>query len=103
VLDILNGSPNFTVNKPEGGYFLWIKLNENVDLNILKGLLDKEQITLFFGETFVQMADREKEQFKFLQRRIRIAFSFMDLDLLLDGTKLLREAIDTASTNNPKF
>lgn len=103
MFDILNGSPNFTINKPDGGYFLWIKLSENVDLQKLKGLLEIEKITLFFGEMFVQLADREKEQFKYLHRRIRICFSFMDVDLLLDGCKLLREAIDNASANISKF
>jgi len=101
--DILNGSPNFTVNKPDGGYFLWVKLSDNVDLQKLKANLESEKITLFFGENFVQMEDREKEKFKYLQRRIRICFSFMDIDLLLPGTKLLREAIDNSCINCPKF
>jgi DNA-binding transcriptional MocR family regulator len=100
---ILNGSRNFTVNKPDGGYFIWIKLSDNVDLSKLKSLLDNEKITLFFGENFVQIEDRDKEKFKYLSKRIRICFSFMDVDLLLDGCKLLREAIDNASTNNAKF
>ncbi len=100
---ILNGSPNFYVNKPEGGYFIWIKLFDNVDLQKLKLNLEKEKLGILFGENFVQVNDRETEKFKYLHRRIRICFSFMDVDLLLDGTKLLREAIDDASVNNSKF
>lgn len=103
--EILSGSPNFTVNKPKGGYFLWLKLSESVDLAKLKEILENEKITLFFGENFVRLEDREKEEFKYLQRRIRICFSYMDFELLLNGCKALKEAIDNSVVNqtNPKF
>lgn len=97
--NILEGSNNFSVNTPLdcGGYFIWVKLGDNVNVQKVREQLESDNIVVGWGEIFVQMSDREKDQFQYLKRRMRLGFSFLDEDVLVDGCKKIRAAIDNNS------
>jgi DNA-binding transcriptional MocR family regulator len=105
MLTVLEGSKYFEVKSPLtcGGYFIWLKLNENVDVAKVKSQLEKDNIVAPFGEIFVQASDREKEKFAHLKRRLRLGYSFLDEDVLVDGCKKVRAAIEGAVENSAKF
>lgn len=105
MLSVLEGSPNFEVKSPLacGGYFIWIKLADNINIAKVKSQLAEDNIVAPFGEIFVQESDREKQEFEYLKRRIRLGFSFLEEDVLVEGSKKVRAAIDGAVDNSAKF
>jgi DNA-binding transcriptional MocR family regulator len=105
MLSVLQGSKNFEVESPlsSGGYFLWLKLADNVDVSKIKSQLEKDNIVVAYGEIFVQPIDREKEKYAYLKKRIRLGFSYLEEDVLVEGCKKIREAIDGAVEISAKF
>ena len=99
MLNILQGSDNFKINTPLecGGYFIWIRLADNVDVPKVRAQLDNDNIVVGWGEIFVQEKERELEKYQYLKRRFRLRFSFLDEDELVDGCKKIRAAIDNNS------
>lgn len=100
--DILKGSKAFTYDFPEWGYFFWLKLSDNVNLDKLKANLLKEDMHVLFGESAIHENALKEDKFQFLKRRIRICFVRFDLDQLKAGVKLLREIIEN-SCDSTKF
>jgi DNA-binding transcriptional MocR family regulator len=99
MLKELEGSNNYEINSPLdcGGYFIWVKLRDNVNLEKLRAQLVEDNIVVGWGEIFVQEKDRELEKFQYLKRRMRLGFSFLDEDVLVSGCKKIRAAIDNNS------
>lgn len=105
MLSVLQGSKSFEVVSPlsSGGYFLWLKIADNVDMLKIKSQLEKDNIVVAYGEIFVQPIDREKEKYAYLKRRIRLAFSYLEEDVLVEGCKKVREAIEGAVEISEEF
>jgi DNA-binding transcriptional MocR family regulator len=95
-LEILNGCKGANVPVPEGGYFIWVRLEDNVNLDLFKENLEKAGIAVLFGERFIQESDRENQEFRYLRRRFRTSFANMDEESLYEGTQRLREVIEAS-------
>ena len=94
--NILEGSKAFKLSKPKGGYFLWIRLNDNVNLERMHRAFPEYNIIIITGDVFVQESDREKPEFLCLKRRIRVSYSYNDLDKLIEGLSIMRKCIESA-------
>lgn len=106
MLNELNGCPHYEINSPLncGGYFIWIKLSENIDVAKVKAQLEKDNIVVGWGEIFVQASDRDLPKFSHLKRRIRLGYSYLDEEVLVEGCKRVRAAIENnVIGNNAKF
>jgi 2-aminoadipate transaminase len=77
------------VSRPDGGFFLWIKLPEGTDPFKLVELASERRVGFVPGPSFFPSADEGYEY-------IRLAFSFAALDEIRQGTDLLCEAIKAA-------
>ncbi len=90
----LKGSEAYTYTKPLGGYFFYLYLNDNFNIDKFNALLSENSIGVFYGIIFVTA--KERERFKFLERQIRISFAYLDDDKIEEGIKLLRQCLDAS-------
>jgi len=77
------------VSRPDGGFFIWIRLPEGTDPAKLVGLAAERRVQYVPGNAFYPSADEGTEY-------IRLAFSFATLDEIRAGVDLLCEAIKAA-------
>jgi 2-aminoadipate transaminase len=77
------------VSRPEGGFFIWIRLPEGTDPAKLMDLAGEARVGYVPGPAFYPDGTSGKEF-------IRLAFSFASLDDIREGTDLLCEAIKAA-------
>jgi DNA-binding transcriptional MocR family regulator len=92
--DILHGSFAFEISKPRGGYFLWIRLNNKVNLEKMNKLFEENLVKVTNGSIFVLNSEIENPKFFYLQRRLRIAYTFLDDGILLKGFSVLKKCIE---------
>ena len=75
--------------RPRGGLFSWVRLPEDIDTAAIAQLAKERGLTYGTGRAF-DPADRDV---KFL----RLAFGFVDADLIAEGVALLGECIEGAA------
>jgi 2-aminoadipate transaminase len=76
---------------PEGGLFLLITLPEGYDAKILFDYAIKESVAFVIGEAFFYDGTG--------QNKLRVKYSFMDDDKIVEGIKRLAKAIETMRAN----
>lgn len=76
---------------PEGGLFLLITLPEGYDAKILFDYAIKESVAFVIGEAFFYDGTG--------QNTLRVNYSFMDDDKIVEGIKRLAKAIETMRAN----
>jgi len=77
------------VSRPDGGFFIWIRLPEGTDPVKLVDLAAERRVQYVPGTAFYPNPDDGINH-------IRLAFSFADLDEIRAGTDLICEAINAA-------
>jgi 2-aminoadipate transaminase len=77
------------VSRPDGGFFIWIRLPEGTDPAKLVELGNELRISFVPGPAFFPDGSSGSEY-------IRLAFSFATVDAIREGTDLLCEAIHAA-------
>ena len=82
--EVLDGS-GAQISKPEGGFFLWIRLPERTDLRRLSELAVAARVQYTGGSAFY--ANGGGEEF------IRLAFSFETPEKCYDGARLMAKAV----------
>jgi 2-aminoadipate transaminase len=82
--EVLDGS-GAEISKPEGGFFLWIRLPERTDLQRLSDLAVAARVQYTPGTAF--FANGGGEEF------IRLAFSFETPEKCYDGARLMAKAV----------
>jgi 2-aminoadipate transaminase len=82
--EVLDGS-GAEISKPEGGFFLWIRLPERTDLRRLSDLAVAARVQYTGGSAFY--ANGGGEEF------IRLAFSFETPEKCYDGARLMAKAV----------
>ena len=82
--EVLDGS-GAQISKPEGGFFLWIRLPERTDLQRLSDLAVAARVQYTAGSAFY--ANGGGEEF------IRLAFSFETPEKCYDGARLMAKAV----------
>jgi 2-aminoadipate transaminase len=82
--EVLDGS-GAQISKPEGGFFLWIRLPERTDLRRLSDLAVAARVQYTGGSAFY--ANGGGEEF------IRLAFSFETPEKCYDGARLMAKAV----------
>jgi 2-aminoadipate transaminase len=75
--------------RPHGGLFTWIKLPEGIDTRAIS-LLAKERRLLYGSGRSFDAADRDVSY-------LRLAFGFIDEDLIPEGVSLLGECLEGAA------
>ena len=97
VVDIIyNEFENFehiSIEKPKGGYFVWVKLSESVNIDKLKKEFKGNDIAVTYGDIFVRENERNKPEFDYLKRRFRMAISYLEDDVVLEGCKLIKQCV----------
>jgi 2-aminoadipate transaminase len=83
----LGGLADWT--RPSGGLFSWIKLPEGVDTQAIARLAKERHLLYGSGRSF-DAADRDVSY-------LRLAFGFIDEDLIPDGVALLGECLEGAA------
>lgn len=76
--------PGATFTEPDGGYFLWIDLPEDVDVDALFPVAMKKGVAIVKGSDF--LLDGGKHS-------VRLAFSAVTVDQIDEGVRRLAEAI----------
>jgi 2-aminoadipate transaminase len=82
--EVLDGS-GAEISKPEGGFFIWIRLPERTDLGRLSDLAAAARVQYTTGTAF--FANGGGEEF------IRLAFSFETPEKCYDGARLMAKAV----------
>jgi 2-aminoadipate transaminase len=82
--EVLSGT-DATWSRPEGGFFIWLKLPSGTSQAKLAQLAAPHHIVYNVGTSFMPNGGGEEY--------IRLAFSYATLDELREGTRLLAEAI----------
>ena len=75
-------------SRPEGGFFVWLKLPTGTDTQALNRLATERSVGYVAGPAFMPNGGGEEY--------IRLAYSFESPDEIRDGTRLLCEAIRSA-------
>src|SRR5262245_26068762 len=86
--EVLAGT-DVEISKPEGGFFIWIKLPSGTDAQRLAALAAAEGVQYTPGPAFFPNAGGE--------RHIRLAFSYETPERCYEGARLLARAIRDAS------
>ena len=72
--------------RPRGGFFLWVRLPESIDSEVLLAkAIDKEKMAFVAGTPFYDDGSG--------QRFMRLSFSFVSADEIEEGVKRLRRAV----------
>jgi DNA-binding transcriptional MocR family regulator len=78
--------PNtITYRKPEGGFFFWLRLPEEMDAKTLLAEAKKHDVGFKIGTNFSSQQG--------LHNYIRLSFSFYEIDKLLEGVKRLKKVL----------
>ncbi len=77
--------PGATFTEPDGGYFLWVDLPEDVDVQKLFPVAMKKGVAIVKGSDFVLDGGRHS---------VRLAFSAVTVDQIEEGVRRLAAAID---------
>jgi 2-aminoadipate transaminase len=85
--EVLEGT-DVQISKPEGGFFIWIKLPTGTDRKKLAELAAESRVQYVPGGSFYPNGGGEEY--------IRLAYSYETPDEIREGTRLLCEAILTA-------
>ena len=87
-----------TVNKPYGGYFLWLQLNNNIDTNSLLQFSDKYKVKFHPGNKF--------SGYNNLKNCLRISFSYYPKEGMSVGAErlsnMIKDNINDTSTEKIK-
>ena len=70
----------FQFDKPKGGYFLWIKLNDSINIDLFELNLIKNQIEIMFG-------NKNSIELNSFPNYIRLCFAYVDKKDLIEGSK----------------
>jgi len=70
---------------PKGGYFIWVKLPDNIDTQLLRQAARKQNVDFNHGALFSHK--------KGLKNYIRLSFAFYDEDILSEGARRLGKVI----------
>lgn len=79
-LPILNQCKNFRFIAPEGGYFLFVWLNDNVDVD--KVHQKREEYELNFIDGYSTIPENLRSEFPEYKRTLRISVSFLEKDTI---------------------
>jgi DNA-binding transcriptional MocR family regulator len=82
--EILKGT-DVEISKPEGGFFIWIKLPTGTDTKRLQALAMESRVQYTAGPAFFPTGGGE--------RHIRLAFSYESPAKCYEGARLLGRAI----------
>ena len=86
-----NESIGINVVKPQGGGFIWVELDQNVDLTKLNQKKETSGINFVFGNTFVPSQFKLSDEFSYLNRHLRLSYSYLsEKDLQIAGEKLVK-------------
>jgi 2-aminoadipate transaminase len=77
--------PGATFTEPDGGYFLWVDLPEDVDVEKLFPAAMKKGVAVVKGSDFLLDGGRHS---------VRLAFSAVTVDQIEEGVRRLATAID---------
>jgi DNA-binding transcriptional MocR family regulator len=92
--EILKGSKAYSYEFPLYGYFFWLKLADNVNLEKLKSAMLKEDCHAFFGDFLIHDEAGKEEKFQFLKRRIRLCFVRYSKERVLEGFYIMKNLIE---------
>src|SRR5438876_476178 len=90
-LDEMLGGTDYSVSRPEGGFFLWIKLPTGTDLRTLSELAVASRVQYTPGPAFFPHKDGGESH-------IRLAFSYESPEKCYEGARLIGKAILGART-----
>jgi 2-aminoadipate transaminase len=76
--------------RPEGGFFVWVRLPAGTDPDRLRALAAERQVSYVAGPAFYPADDGAGAE------HLRLAFSFADVPGIAEGTVRLAEAIRLA-------
>lgn len=77
-----------------GGYFVWLTLPKGVDADMVALWCQwEENLTLSPGSAFEVPGESEVDQKELLGRCVRLCFSYMDIELLVEGVRRLGRVI----------
>lgn len=76
-------------SRPQGGLFTWVRLPEGIDTQAIAALAKERNVLYASGRAF-DAADRDVAY-------LRLAFGYIDDDLIHDGVSLLGECIEGAA------
>jgi 2-aminoadipate transaminase len=91
LLELLDGS-DAVVNKPEGGFFLWVKLPSGTDRQKLAELAADARVQYVPGPAFYPNGGGDEY--------IRLAYSYESVEKCYQGGRLLAEAILAARSSS---
>jgi 2-aminoadipate transaminase len=80
--------PDVSWTRPEGGFFTWVTLPEGMDAAALLGPATAAGVTYIPGASYFARGDG--------RRHLRLAFSFLPPDELVEGVRRLGRTIDAA-------
>jgi DNA-binding transcriptional MocR family regulator len=92
-LDELLGATDYKVSRPEGGFFLWMRLPTGTDTKRLAELAVEARVQYTPGPAF--FANGGGEEF------IRLAFSYETPEKCYEGARLIARAILSARRSSP--
>ena len=81
--------PGVRTSRPEGGYFLWLELPEDVDAGELLVRAEQAGVTFVRGEDFYLPGSGGRNA-------ARLAFSFVSPSEIRDGVRLLASLLTPA-------
>jgi 2-aminoadipate transaminase len=91
LLELLEGT-DAVVNKPEGGFFLWVKLPSGTDRQRLADLAAERRVQYVPGPSFYPNGGGEEY--------VRLAYSYESVEKCHQGARLLAEAILAARASS---
>ena len=83
--------PNASYTVPQGGYYLWIDLNEDIDTLLVAAEAERLDISIIPGAHCYADQRRTSE--------IRLSFSYNEPDEIVEGIKRLATAVDRVRKN----
>ena len=93
--EVLKTSPFFEFQIPEGGYFYFLVLNKNVDIDRLNALKSKYDISFVNG--FDIIPDKFKGEFSEFKHTVRLSISYLPENLIKEAceafVKMVAEAV----------
>jgi len=92
-LGVQLGETDFGEERLFGGYFIWLKLPDGVDTDVVtKEGADKWNLILSPGSVFEVSGDNMNEKVRF-RNEMRLSFAWIEENELVEGVKRLKDVI----------
>ena len=101
LVDEISKSKNIKFNIPQGGYFIFVKLNDNIDIEKLHKISFENELGYFKGEiSTLKSCFEEGNEYLYLKRYVRLAFSYLEDSILAEAGKLFVKLVDECEIKN---